>query len=125
MDIKTTTGSGIVAHLRDGKRSFPLLAVEDLGDLQAHVPGEDQRFVTIFELHKWAQTPAGCDEVILASLRRDDPTATIEQARAVDTALVNRVRLARAIMSESLMSGEEAAAEGNDNAPKAGGTGTG
>ena len=123
MDLKATTGGKTVVRGRNGSQEFSALAVEDLGDLQSHVPGEDARFVTVFELWRWAQTAQGCDHVIHASMRRDDPNATIQQARSVGT-LLERVQIARRIISESMVSGEEEPAE-DDNAPKAQAPGTG
>ena len=124
MDIKTASGGVIRAKTRRGHERFDPLTVGDLGDLQSSVPGEDQRFVTIFQLHQWSQTPKGADEVVLASMRRRDPNATIKDVAKVGSVL-DRVQLARLIMSESLTNGEEPEEDEADNAPKAEGTETG
>lgn len=106
MDINIASGGPIVVRgLKGGDRVFARLLMEDLGVLQAHVPG-DHRFVTVFELNDFAQTHLGADQVLLLSLRRDDPAATAADVRKLGS-LLQRVELARVLMGEVLTTGED------------------
>lgn len=124
MELRIASGSMMVRGFGGREREFPLLTPRDLGDLQERAPGNDSRYVTIFDLHQWAQTPTGAEHVIVASLRKVDSDLDALAKRDVHAAiakvrigsLLQRVELARAIMGASLTNGEED--DGTDS-PKA------
>lgn len=105
MDIAITAGSDIMVRgLPGGPRTFRRLTVEDLGELQSSIPG-DPRFVTVFELYRFAQTPVGALRVLQLSL--GDAT----EATRLGLSVLQRVELARAIIGQSLVTGEETVEE--------------
>lgn len=124
MDIAITTASSIVVRgFTKGPEQieFPRLTVGDLGELQGAIPG-DARFVTLFELYRFAQTPAGADRVLLLSMRRRHPGASQRDVEQLGS-LLQRVELARAIMGQSITTGEETPEDVEAESKKKGATG--
>ncbi len=108
---------------------FGRLTMADLAELQAHVPG-DARFVTIFELGRFAGTLHGADQVLLLSLRRLEPATSIEDVKQLGS-ILQRVEISRVVMGDCMTTGEdgvlteEARQAGGGSGGKAAGQGTG
>ena len=116
MDIKQAAAGPVVVQeggALDGE--WPLLPMrETLPLLREYFPGKDAACVTIFELYSWAQNEQGSSYVLLLSQRQRDPSATRDAIERMG-ALIDRIKLARLILSESMVSGEEVA-EDDDGA---------
>lgn len=98
----------ITLRLGGKVRSFPLLTVEDLCNLTALLPLNEaaQEIVNIRALYQWASHPRGCAQVILASAGQNDPKLTLGEVEGWGS-VMQRCKLASAIMDRSLANGEE------------------
>ena len=106
MDLNIAAGGKIVVEgLTPQPVEFGRLRMTDLADLTAAIPG-DSRFVTVYELARYAETLTGCDRVLLAARRRVEPGADDAWVASLGS-LLQRVKIAQVVMAESLTTGED------------------
>ena len=124
MDLSIAAGGKIVVEgLTPQPVEFGRLRMADLADLTATIPG-DNRFISVYDLARYAETLTGCDRVLLTARQRIDPKADDAWVTSLGS-ILQRVKIAQVVMAESLTTGEDgvlqAEAENSGGGGKSGG----
>jgi hypothetical protein len=124
MDLSIAAGGRIVVDgLTPQPVEFGRLRMVDLADLTAGIPG-DTRFISVYELARYAESLTGSDRVLLAARRRIDAKADESWVESLGS-ILQRARIAQVVMAQSLTTGEDevlkAEAENSGGGGKSGG----